>query len=88
VSPRVRVVVERTFSPHCGLAVWDCFEVEETRLSLPQGKPFCAYAMQATFTLIDARMGDLPEGHWLERKPTVCCPDPTDGVILRLERVE
>ena len=33
-------------------------------------------------------MSDLPEGHWLGRKPYICCPDPEDGVVLRLERVE
>ena len=88
MQPRVRVVVERAWSPSCGLQVGDCFEVEGSRLSLPQGKPFCAYAMLATFGVLDARQADLPEGHWLERKPFICCPDAADGVVLRLERVD
>lgn len=88
MAPRVRVVVERASSPHCGLEVGDCFEVQGSQLSLPQGKPFCAYAMAATFGVLDARMSELPEGHWLERKPYICCPDASDGVLLRLERID
>lgn len=88
MNPRVRVTVERAFAPRCGLEVGDCFEVEGTTVTLPQGKPFCVYAMAATFGVLDARMTDLPPDHWLERKPYICCPDATDGVVMRLERID
>jgi len=33
-------------------------------------------------SVLDMRQADLPEGHWLERKPFICCPDAADGVVL------
>ncbi len=86
--PRVRVVVERADATRCGLAVGDCFEVEGSSLTLPTGKPFCAYAMNAVLPVLMSRMSDLPEDDWLERKPFICCPDPTEGVVMRLDRVD
>ena len=88
MPPRLRVTVERAWSPSCGLAVGDCFEVEGSALTLPQGKPFCAYAMAATFGVLMEAMNDLPAGHWLARKPLICCPDAADGVVMRIERVD
>ncbi|MFN8224978.1 MAG: TIGR04076 family protein [Gaiellales bacterium] len=88
MTPRVRVTVERAFSPRCGLAVGDYFEVAGAAVTLPQGKPFCVYAMAATFGVLDARMSDLPPDHWLARKPFICCPDADDGVVMRLERID
>ncbi|MER6826092.1 TIGR04076 family protein [Streptosporangium sp. NPDC000563] len=86
--PRVRVVVERADSPRCGLAIGDHFEVEGTALTLPQGRPFCLQAMAAVFPILESRLSDLPADHWLERKPFICCPDPADAVVMRLERVD
>jgi uncharacterized repeat protein (TIGR04076 family) len=88
VSARVRVVVEQAEHPRCGLAVGDAFEVEGSALTLPGGRPFCLYAMAATFPVLGARLEELPAGHWLERKPLICCPDPRDRVLMRLERVD
>ncbi|MEV7013846.1 TIGR04076 family protein [Streptosporangium sp. NPDC051022] len=87
-APRVRVVVERAAAPRCGLAVGDSFEVEGPSLTLPEGRPFCLYAMAAVFPVLDARLSELPADHWLERKPYICCPDPADAVLMRLERVD
>jgi uncharacterized repeat protein (TIGR04076 family) len=86
-APRVRVVVDRADNPGCGLRVGDCFEVEGTHVTLPDGKPFCLYAMAAVFPVLGLRMSEQQED-WLERKPWICCPDPADGVVMRLDRVE
>lgn len=87
-APRVRVVVERAEQPRCGLAVGDCFEVEGSALTLPAGRPFCLTAMAAVFPVLASRLEDLPDDHWLERKPFICCPEAADGVVMRLERVD
>jgi uncharacterized repeat protein (TIGR04076 family) len=87
-APRVRVVVDRADSPRCGLAMGDSFEVSGSSLTIPSGKPFCLYAMNAVFGVLGSRLEELPADHWLERKPWICCPDPTDGVVMRLDRVD
>ena len=86
--PRVRVVVDRADAPRCGLALGDAFEVTGSSLTIPSGKPFCLYAMNAVFGVLASRLEDLPPDHWLERKPWICCPDPTEGVVMRLDRVD
>jgi uncharacterized repeat protein (TIGR04076 family) len=87
-TPRVRVVVDRADNPRCGLALGDFFEVEGSTLTLPTGKPFCVYAMAAVLPLLMSRMSDLPADDWLERKPWICCPDPTEGVTMRMDRID
>jgi uncharacterized repeat protein (TIGR04076 family) len=87
-GPRVRVVVDRADAPRCGLALGDSFEVSGSTLTIPSGKPFCLYAMAAVIPVLGSRLEDLPPDHWLERKPWICCPDPTEGVVMRLDRVD
>ena len=88
VEPRVRVVVDRADNPRCGLQLGDYFEVVGPTLTLPTGRPFCLYAMAAVFPVLTSRLTELPEGDWLERKPWICCPDPTEGTVMRLDRVD
>ena len=85
---KVRVVVERAFSPSCGLQVGDCFEVAGSSVRLPADKPFCLYAMNAVIPVLMSRLDDAPTQDWLRRKPFICCPDVADGVVMRLDLVE
>jgi uncharacterized repeat protein (TIGR04076 family) len=87
-EPRVRVVVDRADSPRCGLKMGDYFEVSGSTLTLPQGRPFCIYAMTAVFPVLASRLAHIREDDWLARKPWVCCSDPGEGVVLRLDRVD
>ena len=36
--------------------------------------------------LLPAKQRDLPEGDWLEQDSLVCCPDPEERLIMRIER--
>ena len=36
--------------------------------------------------LLPAKQRDLPSGDWLERDTLVCCPDPDEKLIMRIER--
>jgi uncharacterized repeat protein (TIGR04076 family) len=85
----LRVTVERIEGRSvCGLQVGDYFELtESSRLRIPAGKHFCVYALQAVLPLLPAKQRDLPEGDWLEQDSLVCCPDPDERVIMRIERV-
>jgi uncharacterized repeat protein (TIGR04076 family) len=85
----LRVTVERIEGRSvCGLAVGDYFELtESSRLRIPAGKHFCLYALQAVTPLLPAKQRQLPPGDWLEQDAHVCCPDPDERVVMRIERI-
>jgi uncharacterized repeat protein (TIGR04076 family) len=85
----LRVTVERIEGRSvCGLAVGDYFELtESSRLRIPEGKHFCLYALQAVLPLLPAKQRKLPAGDWLEQDSLVCCPDPEERVVMRIERI-
>jgi len=85
----LRVTVERIEGrPVCGLAVGDYFElVESSRLRIPAGKHFCLYALQAVLPLLPAKQRQLPPEDWLEQDSLVCCPDPEERLVMRIERI-
>src|SRR5437660_9169145 len=85
----LRVTVERIEGRSvCGLAVGDYFEVtESSRVTIPPGKHFCLYAMQAVMPLLPAKQRRLPDADWLEQDALVACPDPDERVIMRIERI-
>jgi uncharacterized repeat protein (TIGR04076 family) len=85
----LRVTVERIEGRSvCGLRPGDYFEVtHSSRLRIPRGRHFCIYALQAVLPLLPAKQRRLPAGDWLEKDSLVCCPDPEERVILRIERV-
>ncbi|MCW2974772.1 MAG: hypothetical protein JWM06_53 [Actinomycetia bacterium] len=85
----LRVTVERIEGRSvCGLAVGDYFELtESSRLRIPEGKHFCLYALQAVLPLLPAKQRRLPAGDWLEQDSLVCCPDPEERVVMRIERI-
>ena len=85
----LRVTVERIEGRSvCGLSPGDYFEVtESSRLRIPAGRHFCLYALQAVLPLLPAKQRDLAPGDWLERDSLVCCPDPEERLIMRIERI-
>ena len=85
----IRVTVERIEGRSvCGLAVGDYFEVtESSRVRIPEGKHFCLYALQSVLPLIPAKQRKLDAADWLEQDSLVCCPDPDERVVMRIERI-
>jgi uncharacterized repeat protein (TIGR04076 family) len=85
----IRVTVERIEGRSvCGLQVGDYFEVtESSRVRIPEGRHFCLYAMQSVLPLIPAKQRQLPAEDWLEQDSLVCCPDPEERVVMRIERL-
>jgi uncharacterized repeat protein (TIGR04076 family) len=84
----LRVTVERIEGRSvCGLQVGDYFELtESSRVRIPAGRHFCLYALQSVLPLLPAKQRRLPDEDWLERDTLVCCPDPEERVVLRIER--
>jgi len=85
----LRVTVERIEGRSvCGLEVGDYFELtESSHLQIPAGRHFCVYALQAVLPLLPAKQRELPAGDWLEQDSLVCCPDPEERLIMRIERI-
>jgi uncharacterized repeat protein (TIGR04076 family) len=85
----LRVTVERIEGRSvCGLRVGDFFEVtESSRVRIPEGRHFCLYAMQAVMPLLPAKMRRLADEDWLEHESLVCCPDPEERLVMRIERL-
>ncbi|HXW82304.1 MAG TPA: TIGR04076 family protein [Acidimicrobiales bacterium] len=72
----------------CGLAVGDYFEVtHSSRLTIPAGRHFCVYALAAVLPLLAAKQRSLPEDDWLEHESLVCCPDPEERLVMRIDRL-
>jgi uncharacterized repeat protein (TIGR04076 family) len=85
----LRVTVERIEGRSvCGLAVGDFFEVTESnRVRIPGGKHFCLYALASIIPLLPAKQRQLPAEDWLEQDTLVCCPDPEERLVMRIERI-
>jgi uncharacterized repeat protein (TIGR04076 family) len=72
----------------CGLQVGDYFELtESSRIRIPEGRHFCIYALQAVLPLLPAKQRRLPDDDWLEQESLVCCPDPEERLVMRIERI-
>ena len=85
----LRVTVERIEGRSvCGLAVGDYFELtESSRVRIPEGRHFCLYALSAVLPMLPAKQRKLPNEDWLERDTLVCCPDPEERLVMRIERI-
>ena len=82
----IRCTVESmNYSASC-MHVGDSFEVDEHGLRLPEGGSFCWFAMASVIPLLNGRIGPGCDD-WLDREPLVACPDPPEGVYMRLQRV-
>src|SRR5687768_9024093 len=84
----LRVVVDRIEGRSvCGMQPGDCFElVASNELRLPDGKHFCIYALAAALPLLSAKQRQNPPGDWIEEDTEVCCPDPDERLVMRIER--
>jgi uncharacterized repeat protein (TIGR04076 family) len=85
----LRVTVDRIEGRSvCGLQVGDWFELtESSRIRIPEGRHFCIYALQAVLPLLPAKQRRLPDDDWLEQESLVCCPDPEERLVMRIERI-
>lgn len=85
----LRVTVERIEGRSvCGMQVGDYFELtDSSRLRIPEGKHFCVYALQSVLPLLPAKQRRLPVEDWLEQDSLVCCPDPEERLVMRIERI-
>jgi uncharacterized repeat protein (TIGR04076 family) len=72
----------------CSMVVGDCFHLRGGKLSMPDGKEFCLYALQSTLPLLPAKQRRNHPADWMETDSRVTCPDPACGLIMRIDRTD
>lgn len=71
----------------CGLRVGDYFEVRGSGVTIPAGRHFCLYAMQAVLPLLPAKQRPLQPDDWMGEDNLVACPDPEERLIMCIQRI-
>ena len=70
----------------CSMQVGDCFYLHGGKLSLPEGKDFCVYALQSTLPLLPAKQRVTHPHDWMTTDAEIACPDPHCGGRFRIIR--
>lgn len=83
----LEIVVEQ-INGHCtcNMAIGDAFSLKGGKLSIPDGKDFCIYALQSTLPLLPAKQRKNHPADWMETDARVICPDPACQLIMRIDR--
>jgi len=70
----------------CDHAIGDSFEMKGGKIYLPDGQPFCLYALQSAIPLLPAKQRPTHPNDWMSTDARIACPDPLCGVIMLIER--
>ena len=70
----------------CDMAIGDRFYMKGGKLSMPDGKSFCMYAMQSTLPLLPAKQRMNHPADWMETDARVVCPDPACQLVMLINR--
>ena len=85
---KIKVSVER-IDGYCNLPmqVGDFFYVQGSKLTMPEGKHICIWALQCMMPVFPILLEKekLDEEHWVRKISTFSCPDPKGLVQFRLE---
>jgi uncharacterized repeat protein (TIGR04076 family) len=72
----------------CDMNEGDCFYLKGGKVSLPNDKNFCLYALQSCIPLLPAKQRMNHPADWMETDSRIICPDPACGLIMRIDRGE
>lgn len=83
------VVVVEEIAGHCTceMTVGDHFYLRGGKISLPDGRSFCLYALQSAIPLLPAKQRQNHPADWLETDARVICPDPACKLTMRIDRI-
>jgi uncharacterized repeat protein (TIGR04076 family) len=70
----------------CNMAIGDAFYLKGGKLSMPEGKDFCLYALQSTIPLLPTKQRKNHPADWMETDARVICPDPACKLVMRIDR--
>jgi len=82
------VVEEINGNCTCEMKIGDCFYLKGGKISMPEGKNFCLYALQSAIPLLPAKQRINHPADWMETDSRVICPDPACQLIMRIDRNE
>src|SRR5262245_22275926 len=66
----------------CTMAVGDTFFLRGGKLSIPDGRDFCLYALQAAIPLLPAKQRRNHPADWIETDARVTCPEDRKSTRL------
>ena len=88
---KIKVTVER-INGCCNLPmlVGDYFHLEGSKLTIPEGKHVCMWALQSMMPIfpIFLEREKLDDDHWVKNIKHFSCPDPKGLVQYRLELID
>ena len=81
------VVVEK-IDGHCtcSMSIGDCFSIKGGKISIPEGRDFCLYALNSALPILPPKQRRNEPADWMETDSRVICPDPACGLIMRIDR--
>ncbi|UCH56650.1 MAG: TIGR04076 family protein [Candidatus Bathyarchaeota archaeon] len=83
-------IVVKEIKGYCDIMqIGDQCIVRGSKLSIPEGRHFCYYALSSVIPLLPAKQRKIDEpGDWMPTTWDVECPDPNGRVILRMEPID
>ncbi len=83
------VVVEK-IEGHCTCSMHegDVFYLRSGKVSLPDGRDFCLYALQSVIPLLPVKQRLNHPADWIETDSRVVCPDPACRLTMRIDRID
>jgi uncharacterized repeat protein (TIGR04076 family) len=83
----LQIVVER-IEGHCtcNMAVGDSFFLCGGKISMPEGRDFCLYALQSAIPLLPAKQRLNHPADWMETDSRIVCPDPACRLVMHIRR--
>jgi uncharacterized repeat protein (TIGR04076 family) len=88
MGPGLRCVVESMNYSACGHQAGDSFEVDDDGLRIHSATGgFCFFAVSSILPLLMRRLGAAGTDEWLASGPVVMCPDPPEGLRMRIEAI-
>ena len=70
----------------CDMSVGDKFQVKGGKISMPDNKDFCLFALQSVIPLIPVKQRKNDNADWIETDNEVTCPDPACRLIMKIKR--
>jgi uncharacterized repeat protein (TIGR04076 family) len=70
----------------CEMSVGDCFHLKGGKISIPDQKNFCLYALQSTIPMLPTKQRMNHPADWMETDSHVMCPDPACKLVMRIDR--
>jgi len=71
----------------CNMLVGDSFYLKGGKLSMPEGKDFCLFALQSCIPLLPAKQRLNNPADWMETDSRIVCPDPACKLVMRIDRI-